>query len=83
MARKHDQHSKPTPKLSPDAASRRVVTAAHNSASVGHNKFSGRRGRRALGIGDPRNGANLNTAPGSRGMPLTAAISPGGPLGST
>lgn len=80
MGRKHDQHSKPTPKLSRAAASRRVVTAAHGNASVGHNRHSGRRGRRRLGIADPANGADLR-APGSKGMPLTGAVGPGGSLG--
>lgn len=82
MARKHDHSSKPNPRTSPASDARRVVVAAHGNASVGHNKHSGRRGRRRLGIADPANGADLR-APGSKGMPLTGAISPGGPLGST
>jgi hypothetical protein len=81
MARKHDHKSKPSPKLSPAAASRKVVTAAHNSASVGHGQFSGRRGRRKNEIlGDNTNGANLK-APGAMGPALAPGIGPGGYLG--
>lgn len=75
-----DHKSKPSPRLSPDAASRKVVTVAHGNASVGHNKHSGRRGRRKSlinAIGDPANGLSMR-APGSMGAPLAPGISPGG-----
>jgi hypothetical protein len=78
MARKHDANSKPHPKLSPDAASRRVVTSA-GAASVGHNLHSGRRGKRRLGIADPRNGNTLK-APGAGGPAVAPGIGPGGYL---
>jgi hypothetical protein len=75
---KHDHRSRPSPRVSPAAASRKVVTAAHGNASVGHNQHSGRRGRRRNNIiGDPANGLT-GLAPGARGAPLAPGIGPGG-----
>jgi hypothetical protein len=79
MARKHDHSSKPNPRTSPASDARRVVVAAHGNASVGHNKHSGRRGPRRLGIADPANGANLK-APGAGGPAVAPGIGPGGYL---
>lgn len=81
MSRKFDHKSKPHPMLSPAAASRRVIAPAEGKASVGHNKYSGRRGpRRNNAIGDPNNGLSLD-APGSHGSPTTGTMPVGTPDG--
>jgi hypothetical protein len=79
MPRKRNHASKPRPMLSPMGASRRVVTAAVSKggnwlSSVGHNQYSGKRGRRRrknIIAGGAR-------APGAGGPPVTGSIGPGG-----
>jgi hypothetical protein len=73
--RKFNHASKPVPRTSPVANSRKVVTAAHGNAAPGHNLHSGRRGRRSLAIGPDR------PAPGASGPALASGIGPGGALG--
>jgi hypothetical protein len=78
MARKHDQFSKPHPKLSPQSVARRVVVPHLAVPSVGHSVGSRRLRRRRNGDNLlVANGASLR-APGAMGPPVTAGISPGG-----
>jgi hypothetical protein len=80
---KFDHKSRPAPRTSPVANSRRVVTAHAGLAAPGHNVGSRiARRKRKYAIGDPANGLTLK-APGAGGPPLTGGIGPGGPLGTT
>jgi hypothetical protein len=73
MARKFDHRSKPAPRTSPAINGRRVIVPHDGNASVGHNLYSQRRGRRPKCI--IAGGAR---APGSKGPPLAPGIGPGG-----